>query len=118
LELHRNGSSENGQNRQTVWLPKSTTEGFPLAIAGEEELTITGMGDDRQFALMNTGEVNALLEELGEGDSSGFAIKPPEARLGLGRQVKIKAANVLCFSLVFSDVGLGSSQVWTLFSGS
>src|SRR5258707_8141873 len=43
-----------------------TTEGFPLAIAGTKEITIKGMGDDRHFALMDTGEVNALLEELGE----------------------------------------------------
>lgn len=41
-----------------------TTEGLPLAIAGTKEMTVEGMGY-RFFGLTNTGEVNALLEELG-----------------------------------------------------
>ena len=39
-------------------------DGLPLAIAGAKEMTIPGSGF-RSFALMNTGEFRALIEELG-----------------------------------------------------
>jgi hypothetical protein len=85
------------------------TEGLPLAISGTTEMTSEGSGF-RAFALMNTGQVSALIDELGS-DARQLAEALTNMPRGEVRTSAVRAyfkAELFLFSIAFYRTRAGA----------